>query len=285
MNMFFTVIVVAYNAGDRLSATLESILSQQNADFRVIVKDACSSDGSFENARAHFDDPRIEWISSADKGIYDGMNQALTASIGNRGSENTRGLIPGSEYVLFLNCGDLFHDKNVLENVSALIERSISEGNGAKIYYGEIIETLTGQRLGVAPYMDAFACFRNVPNHQAILYDAALLSEEHFDIRWRVRADYEHFLRCVLKRGEKTSSMDIVICDYEGGGFSESPEGRKISADEHKEITRIYFTGSQRFRYRAYMILTLQPLRHLLATHPLTTGAYNRIRRSLLKKR
>ena len=270
MNMFFTVIVVSYNAGDKLSATLESIISQKNADLGIVVKDACSTDGSFENAKEHFGDPRIEWISSPDKGIYDGMNQALTHARG---------------YVLFLNCGDVFHDEHVLENVSRAIEQGREKDSKTRIFYGEIIEVTTGQRINVDPQMDAFACFRNVPNHQACFYDAGLLSEERFDTRWRVRADYEHFLRCVLKNKEKTSPMDIVICDYEGGGFSESPDGKKISAREHKEITRIYFTASQRFRYSSYMILTLQPLRHLLATCPLTTGAYNRIRRAILKRR
>ena len=270
MTMFFTVIVVSYNAGGKLAATLESILSQQNADLGVVVKDACSDDGSYESAKKRFDDPRIKWISSPDKGIYDGMNQALAHARG---------------YVLFLNCGDLFHDGHVLEQVSRSIARDRENGGGAQIYYGEIIEVITGQRINTDPRMDAFACFRNVPNHQACFYDAALLSEEPFDIRWRVRADYEQFLRCVLKKGVKTSPMDIVICDYEGGGFSESPEGKRISAREHREITRLYFTGAQRFRYSSYMILTLQPLRHLLATCPLTTGAYNRIRRMLLKRR
>ena len=270
MNMFFTVIVVSYNAGEKLAATLESILSQQNAGFGVVVKDACSDDGSYESAKKRFDDPRIEWISSPDKGIYDGMNQALAHARG---------------YVLFLNCGDLFHDAHVLEQVSLAIGEDKEKESRAQIYYGEIIEVLTGQRVNTDPKMDAFACFRNVPNHQACFYDADLLSEEPFDIRWRVRADYEQFLRCVLKKGVRTSPMDIVICDYEGGGFSESQEGKRISAREHREITKLYYTGAQRFRYSSYMILTLQPLRHLLATCPLTTGAYNHIRRSLLKRR
>ena len=39
----------------------------------------------------------------------------------------------------------------------------------------------------------------------------------------------------------------------------------------------MYMTLAQRFQYRAYLILTLAPLRHALATNPRFADEYNNI--------
>lgn len=272
--MFLAVIIVSYNPGDRLKATLDSLLSQEERDFRVIVKDAGSTDDSAEKARRELSDPRVQYIVQTDRGIYDGMNRALEILF----AEAERGEADLPEWIYFLNCGDLLHDPKVLGQVKTAID-------AADICYGDIIELQTGQRVAANPRMDAFACYRNVPCHQACFYRTSLMYRERFETKWRVRADYEHFLRCVLSKHAKTCALDLVICDYEGGGFSESAEGRKRSASEHRQITQHYFTGAQRFRYRAYMILTLQPLRAFLAGNRITAGLYQGIRRKLLRKK
>ncbi|MBQ3790356.1 MAG: glycosyltransferase [Lachnospiraceae bacterium] len=299
--MFLAVIIVSYNPGDRLKATLGSLLSQEERDFRVIVKDAGSADGSDQAARKELADPRVTYVSQSDRGIYDGMNQALEILF----SQALRGEAELPEWIYFLNCGDLLHDERVLGRVREAVgytgQESPSEAAGARetasegsvidgdnerirIMYGDIIEMRTGQRAAANPRMDAFACFRNVPCHQACFYHASLLFRERFETRWRVRADYEHFLRCVLSQKVRTKALGFVICDYEGGGFSESREGSKRSAEEHREITARYFTRSQRLRYRMYLILTLQPLRAFLAGNRITAGLYQGIRSRLLKR-
>ncbi|MCR5676300.1 MAG: glycosyltransferase [Lachnospiraceae bacterium] len=274
---FFQIIVVSYQPGDKLAATLSSILSQTEGSFSVIVKDAGSTDGSVEAARAAFPDARIRWIRSDDSGIYDGMNQALAD-------------LPEGEksLVYFLNCGDLLYDSHVLARVKEKILADKEQADVATrpgIWYGDIVERRTGQRVAANPRIDAFACFRNVPNHQTCFYDAELMREERFDTKWRVRADYEHFLRCFFRKGVRPIPLNMVICDYEGGGFSESPEGMKISRQEHREITEIYYSRAQILRYRLYLALSLQPLRKMLSESRLTAGFYHRIRDAILRRR
>ncbi len=269
---YFSIVVVSYRAGEKLKKTLENVLAQSCGDLRIIVKDAASDDGSVEAARAACPDERITWIVEADRGIYDGMNRAIRE-------------LDGESLVLFLNCGDLFYDTQVLAHVREEAER-IRQETGARpeILYGDIAERRTGERFMANPRLDAFACYRNIPNHQAIFYEASLLMREQFDTAYRVRADYEHFLRCFFRLGIRPRAMDLIICDYEGGGFSESPEGARISAAEHRAVTALYYTPAQRARYRAYLILTLQPLRAYLAGSRLTAGLYRRVREGILKK-
>ena len=276
MAAFFTIVVVALNPGEKLKQTLHSALSQSEPSLRIIVKDAGSKDGSVAAARAELEEEqRITWITRQDAGIYDGMNQALDA-MGD----------PGEGVVYFLNCGDLLHDGQVLLRVKERIEQARKEAGiegQPGIYYGDVVESRSGQRVAANPRMDRFACFRNVPNHQALFYDARLMCAERFDTKWRVRGDYEHFLRCVLEKKVRAVPLGITICDYEGGGFSETPRGREISAAEHRQITGRYYSRGERFRYRLYLILTLQPLRRRLADSPLTAGIYHKIRSGILK--
>ena len=70
-----------------------------------------------------------------------------------------------------------------------------------------------------------------------------------------------------------------MVVDYEGGGFSETKENRRVSAKEHKEITRKYIPGRQLFKFRLVMWLTLAPLRTKIAENEKTAGIYNRFKR------
>jgi hypothetical protein len=79
--------------------------------------------------------------------------------------------------------------------------------------------------------------------------------------------------------------MPLIIADYEGGGFSESPEGRKFSREEHRKITEIYFTGKELFLYRLYLLATLQPLRERLAQGKHTAAVYDRIKNAVYMRK
>ena len=269
---FFSVIVVCYNAGNKLRETVDGILAQTCGDYEIIVKDAGSADGSVEQLPQ---DSRICCIRRKDSGIYDGMNQALSYAAG--------------QYIYFLNCGDSLHDRDVLQQVKEeILKNPLTSVKDAKdgadisrqsaIFYGDVIEMQTGQLVAANPRMDHFAMYRYLPSHQACFYSRDLLMRRGFDTAYRVRGDYEHFLWCIMNAGAQALSMPLVIADYEGGGYSESQEGRILSAQEHRAITAIYFTRKERAMYRAYLILSLQPLRKRLAQGRYTAALYDRIK-------
>ena len=100
--MKFSVIVVCLNAGQKLHDTLESILAQDYKDYEIVVKDGGSKDGSIEKM---VQNEAIQLFVENDKGIYDAMNQAVAHAKG--------------EYLIFMNCGDRFHDGTVLSKAAA----------------------------------------------------------------------------------------------------------------------------------------------------------------------
>ena len=77
----------------------------------------------------------------------------------------------------------------------------------------------------------------------------------------------------------KERIFDIVIC-----GYSETPENRKKSAAQHREITDIYMP-KKAAGYRAVMLLTLQPLRTKLAESPVFSKGYNALKSLIYKGR
>lgn len=293
--MTFSIIVVCLNAGDKLRETIESILGQTEQDYEIIIKDGGSDD---EKTQTYLDmysrgqeESLPENIAAGsglvrlyrcdDTGIYDAMNQAI---------QHVRG-----DYVLFLNCGDTFYDNDVLAQVRERMSgagkpsgqqasRTSETPQSRYIFYGNIHERMTNALVQSNPVIDDFACYRNVPCHQACFYAAGLLREKQFDTSYTVRADYEHFLWCYYEGGATMAYLPVTVALYEGGGFSETRENRKKSRQEHREIVGRYMSAGCVRRYRLAMLLTLAPLRTWIARNPITAGCYQTIKRKLYKR-
>jgi glycosyltransferase involved in cell wall biosynthesis len=253
---------------------LESALGQDFSNFEILVKDGGSTDGSVDAiehryAPANAGDARVRIVRRQDTGIYDAMNQAVSEARG--------------EYLLFMNCGDYFADEKVLGALDAAIREDGSSGP-LRIYYGDRYARLTGSVEYSAPKITPLVCYRNIPCHQAICYSASCFERRGYDPKYKVRADYEHFLWCYFAGKAAFCHVPVTIASYEGGGYSETKQNAERSAREHAEITRRYMSPFQRFYCRAYLILTLQPLRHAIATNPRLSGFYNALVRRLYRK-
>lgn len=272
----FSILVVSLNSGEKLSETIKSILSQTYTDYEVVVKDGGSKDDSLTSLESYLQTcpayaDKVRIISRKDTGIYEGMNQA---------TKEARG-----EYYYFLNCGDLFADSEVLMNISKNMDVAIEQGSTAKIFYGDIFDNLREQTVPSNPNINAFGCYRNVPCHQACIYHYSLFEERGYEPKYRVRADYEHFLWCYFRKDAKPQYLNVVIASYEGGGFSETKENRIRSKKEHKEITEKYMTKGQLLRFKTVLALTLAPLRTKMAESPKFAGFYNKCKGLLYRKK
>ena len=291
---FFSIVVVALNPGERLRKTLESIENQTFMDYEVILKDGGSTDGSLHKLKrgGYFDGKnQIVIQQKEDKSIYDGMNQAVSFVKG--------------RYVLFLNCGDYFYSDTVLQEVAEFIETErkkkvnvFMDGVMPKehekisieaveqqpmIFYGNQYNRQQETIVYSAPQMNDFTCYRNVPCHQVCFYDYRLFEKRAYELQYKVRADYEHFLYSIYEENAKAVSMPVIVVSYEGGGYSETKENRKRSALEHREITTKYLGKAKVWKYRFVMWITLAPLRTMIAESPALAGVYNGLKNFIYK--
>ena len=292
MKIQFHIITVSYNSGDKLIQTLNSIYKQDYWDYDVIIEDSESTDGSIEALKDILRDNTHIFVAK-DKGIYDGMNLALSrideikGAYGKSEATDDTACEESAEYVLFLNCGDVLHDKQVLGAVADAIEADIKESstdsNRPHIYYGDQYNLKTESKVSSVRKINEFALYRNVPCHQVCFYEKSLFTDRAYNTEYKVRADYEHFLYCVYKQNAEASYIDVVISDYEGGGYSESKENKKISAVEHKKITDMYM-GRRANKYKMILTLTGAGLRTRLAENQRTAGIYNKIKTMIYRR-
>lgn len=201
----FTIITVCYNAQNCIGETIKSVLNQSYKEFEYIIQDGNSDDNTFRIVTdLTQSDKRVIIVQEKDEGIYDAMNRALASAQG--------------EYVLFMNAGDTFADKDVLRNADNCISK-----HHADIFYGDIIEVTDGrdrirtykQRNSRLWYYSLGACLC----HQAMFCNRNLFEERLFDLKYKVCADRE-WQMYHIKHGKKTKAMGIPIAKVLVDGFS-----------------------------------------------------------------
>ncbi len=195
--MKFTVITVCLNPGGKLEKTLNSILQQTYTDVEVVLKDGGSTDGSVaEWQRKAAGIPgadRVKVYVEKDKGIYDAMNQAAVHAEG--------------EFVLFLNCGDVFCGNDVLEKVNQAIEVQRRAGTDCSrmVLYGDTYSEKNQAVIVSAPVITGFVCYRNIPCHRIMIIScgAFIMQRRQCAVsafRWR------HMKAEVTRRAARTGS-------------------------------------------------------------------------------
>lgn len=285
--MKFSIVTVCLNPGEKLNSTLASVLSQTCEDWEVIIKDGGSSDGAVDGwVEAHKNTPgfdKVKVFVEPDRGIYDAMNQAVAHTCG--------------EYVVFLNCGDAFADENVLADVAARIELEVSEEQDvfvptgaqgtvpkARVFYGDTLSEKNSAVIASPPKITGFTCYRNIPCHQSCFYSRELCVQKPYDLNYRIRADYDHFLWCFYRAKAEFVYLGFVVSSYEGGGYSESRANRQRDAREFKQITATYMSRGELMGYQSVMALTLAPLRRAMAESKLFAGLYHSLKSMLYGK-
>jgi glycosyltransferase involved in cell wall biosynthesis len=239
---FFSIIVAAFNAQDTIRKTIDSVISQNFDDYEIIVKDGGSKDGTLANIP---ESEKIKVYSNPDGGIYQGMNEGIGYSSG--------------RYLCFLNCGDFFENENVL---SSFYELAKDLPDSKNILYGNY--SRNGVHFKQPSQITPFYLYRTPLCHQTMFFGKDIFSEfGGYDTSYRILADYNHTLHAFSK-GLPFLYADVVVCDYLGGGASETKKGNAIKKAEYDIIQRKYFTKSQLSKYKFKVFISFRGLRQAL---------------------
>ena len=198
-----TIIMVCYNAGSTIEASLKSLECQTYRDYEVVIVDGQSDDHTVDiinNYRHLFKNCKV--ISEPDKGIYDAMNKGVVFSKG--------------EYIYFLNAGDCFFSENTLKKVV----QNLSEEKD--ILYGDMI---CGGSLKRYPekLSRLFFLSEKMICHQAIFAKKYLLEENPFIERYGLCADRYWLYQC-FKKKVRIFHIDELIGYYDTNGKSSNIE-------------------------------------------------------------
>lgn len=266
--MKFSIIIVCLNAGERLSATVDSVLGQSYENYEIVLKDGGSTDGSVEKITETVHDERLNICQKKDRGIYDAMNQAIELACG--------------DYLIFMNAGDSFYDKEVLDKIAHVI---LNKTDKPGIIYGNLYHKGLSTVIYAPPAINDFTCYRNVPCHQTCFYSREMFAERAYNPAYNVRADYEHFLWCFYEKKADICYAPVTVAAYEGGGYSETKENKRRSARQHREITVKYMGRKKAGKYRWIMLLSLAPLRTAVANNKYLSAGYNQLKTLFYKRK
>jgi glycosyltransferase involved in cell wall biosynthesis len=205
MDRLVSVITVVYNGAAYLKATLQSVIGQTYPMIEYIIIDGASSDGTQDIIRK-YQHHLAYWISEPDKGIYDAMNKGLRASHG--------------QYVIFLNCGDLFFAADTVQKIMAM--------PASDVYYGEtLLIDLEGKELGTRTQLTtrklpdslSYKSFLKgmVVSHQAMVVRRNIAPL--YNLRYSCSADIDWCID-VLKRSTDIRKYPDILVKYRVTGYS-----------------------------------------------------------------
>lgn len=233
-NILVTVITVVFNDKQHIENTICSVINQTYKNIEYIIIDGGSTDGTMEIVKKYKNS--LDYIiSEKDNGIYDAMNKGIKLASG--------------KWINFLNSGDTFNNKKVIEKISfsKFQKNTIIYGN-AKIFnikkkFLKVLKAFILNKNNLILFGTRVVC------HQAIFYNKKIkfIYPKKYKLKGELYSYFEY-----LKYGE-SAYIDLIICNYKLGGI-----GNTLQKKNNKELWRVLKdqVGFMRFFHIPFYILS-----------------------------
>ena len=202
--VLISVVTVSYNAVSTIEQTILSVINQTYPNIEYIIIDGGSTDGTVDIIQKYADKIAY-WVSEPDKGIYDAMNKGIAVATG--------------EWINFMNAGDYFHDKQVLE----LLFDKKSHNRYVAIYGNTnlVKKGLFVRPFFNIPFWEARYPFRSGQGfcHQSLLIKTNMAKMLRFDLSYKYAADFAMSYH-LYSLGYKFEFINLIIADYDITGVS-----------------------------------------------------------------
>jgi glycosyltransferase involved in cell wall biosynthesis len=230
-----TVITVVRNGEKTLENTILSVINQTYNNIEYIIVDGASTDGTIDIIKK-YEDKIDYWISEKDEGIYSAMNKGID-------------LVTG-DWINFMNSGDCFYNKDVIENIFGL-----GKEYQCLIYGNTIVKT---GRYSVLTYPDLYNIRKRMPLcHQSCFIRSEIMKQYKFDTSYKIVSDYNLVYK-LFHDGFLFEYVDTVVSVYE----SETGLSSTHPFELLKENRRIY--GENLYSFRNIFMLIISILRQFL---------------------
>jgi glycosyltransferase involved in cell wall biosynthesis len=188
-----------------LAEALDSVLAQEFSDYEYVVVDGGSTDTTLDILRAY--EPRfagrLSWTSGPDSGLFDAMNKALPLAVG--------------DYLQYLGADD-----RLAPGALSAVARALDASPRPDIVCGAVhVFGPNGSWDESASHKIRRGLPQRAPSrHQSIFVRReAIIAAGGFDLRFRICADYELYLRLV-EAGCTETLIAETLSDFRLGGVS-----------------------------------------------------------------
>lgn len=197
-------ILTTYNCIQYFQETIASILAQDYPAIEIVVKDGQSTDGTKELIASYARElgNKLIWKSSADRGIYDAMNQGYQMSQG--------------DIIVFFN--DVLVHKSVVSHMVQAIESGGDDciGAHADLIYADGDKVVRYWRMGKGKIRQGW-----MPGHPTLYLKREVYEEFGlYDASYQCSADYEFMVRALTGREQQLAYVPEMIVRMFYGGTS-----------------------------------------------------------------
>ena len=219
-----SIITVCYNSAATVRGTIESVLSQSYSNVEHVIVDGGSTDRTLK-ILAEYQGRIARVISEPDQGLYDAMNKGIRAATG--------------EVIGILNSDDFFEAPDVLANVAD----EFAASPDTDIVFGDVVFVRPGDLDAVVRHYSSRR-FRRwklrfgwMPPHPATFVRSGVYDRcGGYCLDYKIAADYEMFVRWLLRYRLNFRRLDRVIVRMRTGGASTA--GLRSSLVLNAEIVR-----------------------------------------------
>lgn len=256
-----TIITVCFKASALINATIQSVINQTYKNIEYIIIDGKSNDGT-EMIVQLFGNKINKFVCEPDTGLYGAMNKGIRIATG--------------DLILFLNAGDYFVSKNV-------VEFTVSKMNlkDADLFFGRIVwNDPRSNEIVLSDHSTSNYTWdlrqSNFP-HPATFYKKRLFETVgYFDLDYPIAADYKWNVKALVAEKVKFQYIDIIVTVFFADGISNNPSFELQHKSEISKVNRQYFQPDYIFR----IISHLRSLPLFSLTQKITSKLYkNRLNR------
>ncbi len=216
-----SIITINLNNFSGLTQTVESVWKQSFDDYEYLIIDGNSHDGSQEYIKS-IENKIAYWVSEDDDGVYSAMNKGIAKAKG--------------EYMLFLNSGDFFPDKNSLSSL-------VNVSNGYDLIYGNLIIN-ESDKSWIKRFPDSLS-FRfflkdSLPHPATLVRSTMFQLAGYYNENLRIVSDWEFFMKVVCFLNAKYLHVDIPIAVFNYDGLSSIKNIKLIEAERTTVLSKCY---------------------------------------------
>lgn len=214
----FSIIIASYNCGQKIENTLNSIFSNSEDLFELIVIDGASTDDTLDYIKKY--EKRLMLVSEPDEGVYSAFNKAIDLATG--------------KYLYFIGAGDCLKP-DILEQVKEFLPTENPAFIYGKCYFVKQ-KVINGKEFTKTLFIRDNLCQQGIFYHREI-FDIV----GKFDLRYKVLADWFFNLKCFMRGEIIKRYINLVIADYEEGGLSSEITCDPVFTNEFPVFVRKHF--------------------------------------------
>jgi len=245
-----SIITICFNDRDGLEDTIASVAELEYKAIEYVVVDGGSTDGTLELIKSKAG-LVTKYLSEPDRGIYDAMNKGLQISEG--------------DYVIFMNAGDRFVNKQTLNMLSGSFLAA-----SPYVIYGDHLVIGAQRNNGYRKAMSIHNIHKGmICCHQSMLFSRSCFGQRGFSCEYGPSGDYE-FLLYLIRNNCRFEYKSIPVSIFSGGGLSDQSRLSTVyngikALKTHKFLNTRSFTSFSFLLMRAALFQAYMKLKKVRA--------------------